>query len=160
MVNVRRYQAGEEEEIWSLYYHTTRLINGQDYTADQVRRWAPDEKPPDWNERLKEKNPFVAEVNGQIVGFAELDPDGHIDKFYCHHLWQRQGVGKLLLAAIEREAVQRKIGLLFSDISVTAHDFFLSRGFKIVGERDNWVCGAVAKNFQMEKRLNSYEQLQ
>lgn len=149
---------GEEQEIWKLYYHTTRLINGRDYTGDQVRRWAPDEGQPGWNERLKEKNPFVAEEDGQIVGFAELEANGHIGYFYCHHLRQRQGVGKLLLEAIEREAAQRKISRLFSDVSVSARQFFLGRGFEIVGERENLVCGTVAKNFQMEKRLNSYAQ--
>ncbi len=152
-MNVRRYQAGEEEQIWQVYYDTTRLINGRDYTAEQVRRWAPDEGKPGWNERLKEKNPFVAEEEGQILGFAELEGNGHIGYFYSHHQWQRKGVGKLLYRALEEEALRRKIPLLFAEVSVTAREFFLGRGFEIVAEQNNLVCGTVAPNFQMQKRL-------
>src|ERR1700761_6912824 len=115
---VRRYRPGEEAEIWQIYFETTRRINGRDYTKEQVQRWAPDEVDADWIERLKQKNPFVAEHDGALVGFAELDLDGHIDRFYGHHLWQRKGVGKLLYAAVEAEALRLKLGLLFTEVSV------------------------------------------
>lgn len=137
-----------------MYYNTTRLINGQDYTQEQVRRWAPDQIESGWSERLSRKNPFIAEHDGQIIGFAELEADGHIDRFYCHHQWQRKGVGKQLYKAMEDEASRVKIHLLFAEVSVTAREFFLSRGFEIVREENNLVCGAYAKRFHMKKRLN------
>jgi putative acetyltransferase len=153
-MNIRRYRIGEEKEIWKVCYDTTRIINGRDYTQEQVQRWAPDSIDSDWNERLRQKNPFIAEHDGQIVGFAELDANGHIDRFYSHHQWQRKGVGKLLYQAIEDEASRMKIDLLFAEVSMTAREFFLSRGFEIVGEENNLICGTIAKRFRMQKRLN------
>jgi len=50
----------------------------------------------DWKESVRQRNPFVVEHEGKIIGFAELEANGHIDGFYCHHQWQRKGVGKLL----------------------------------------------------------------
>jgi GNAT superfamily N-acetyltransferase len=152
-MNIRRYKIGEEVDIWQLYYNTTRQINGRDYTKEQVERWAPDQIEADWKERLVQKNPFVAEHEGKIVGFAELDPDGHIDRFYCHHEWQRRGVGKLLYQAIEDEAIRLKIDVLFSESSVNAREFFLSRGFGVVKEECNLICGAPAPRFHMRKKL-------
>ena len=153
-MNIRRYRIGEEKEIWKVCYDTIRIINGRDYTQEQVQKWAPDSIDSDWSERLRQKNPFIAEHNGQIIGFAELEANGHIDRFYSHHQWQRKGIGKLLYQAIEDEASRMKIDLLFAEVSMTAREFFLSRGFEIVGEENNLICGTIAKRFRMQKRLN------
>ena len=153
-MNIRRYQVGEERKIWQVYRDTTRNINARDYTPEQVHRWAPDLPEPGWNERLARTNPFVAEQDGEIVGFVELEANGHIDYFYCHHQWQRQGIGKKLYQTVEGEASRMRLALLFAEVSVTARKFFESMGFAIKVETNNVVCGAVAKQFRMEKRLD------
>jgi N-acetylglutamate synthase-like GNAT family acetyltransferase len=152
-MNVRRYKTGEEKEIWLLYYNTTRRINGRDYTKEQVERWAPDQMEASWKERVRQKNPFVAEHEGEIVGFVELEASGHIDRFYCHHQWQRRGIGKLLYQAVEQEAFRLNINVLFLESSKTARKFFLSMGFEIVREESNLICGAPAPRFHMRKEL-------
>jgi ribosomal protein S18 acetylase RimI-like enzyme len=153
-VVVRRYAPGEEPDLWRLYHDTTHLVNGRDYTAEQCARWAPAEKDMDeWARRIGERNPFVAERDGVILGFAELEADGHIDCFYVHHAHQREGVGRALHDAVEAEA--RRLGLdhLRAEVSVTARAFFEAMGFEIVHRRENVVCGAVAPNFVMRKSL-------
>lgn len=152
---IRRYEPGEERELWQLYHDTTHIINGRDYTPEQCERWAPSQPDmPKWKERLRSRKPFVAENRGEILGFAELMPDGQIDYFYCHHRHQREGVGTMLYQAIEAEA--RRLGLpcLHAAVSVTAKPFFLRMGFEIVKEQRNIVCGSVAPNTIMRKQLS------
>lgn len=99
-MQIRRYKPGEEEELWQLYHDTTHIINGDAYTKEQVERWAPHDKNMDeWKERIKVKNPFVVVQDDKIVGFAELEADGHIDYFYTHHQWQGKGIGSMLYSA-------------------------------------------------------------
>ena len=153
-VHVRRYEPGEEAAIWSVYFGSTRHIVAREYTDDQVRRWAPVQ--PDtqaWARRLAERNPFVADIDGQIVGFAELEPNGHIDYFYCHQDFQRQGIGTRLLAAVEEEARRSDLQELFAEVSLTGVGFFRASGFVVVDERTNVVCNAPAKQFLMRKCL-------
>ena len=152
-MNVRRYRAGEEEELWKLRSDTTRNVVAKDYTAAQIQRWAPDQIDLDWHEKLRRRNPFVVEHDGQLVGFAELEADGHIEDFYCHHQWQRCGVGTLLQKAIEEEARRRGIDTLFLESSVTARRFFLSQGFEVMVTKDNLVCGSLARQYIMRKFL-------
>ncbi|MBU1110708.1 GNAT family N-acetyltransferase [Patescibacteria group bacterium] len=153
-MQVRRYKPGEEEELWQLYHDTTHIINGEVYSKEQVERWAPHDKNMDeWKERIKKKNPFVAVEDSKIVGFAELEADGHIDYFYAHHQWQGKGVGSMLYSAIEKEAISQKIPHLYADVSVLAKEFFLKQGFKVLVEQNNIICGAPAPNFKMEKKL-------
>ena len=151
-MNIRRYKLGEEAHLWRLYHDTTHIINGRDYTPEQCERWAPAvPKMRDWIERVRARNPFVAEENGRILGFAELEDEGHIDYFYCDHQHQRRGVGSRLYEAVEREARRLKIPRLHAAVSVNAKAFFIQMGFRVVKEQRNIVCGAVAPNFIMEK---------
>lgn len=153
---VRRYNPGEEQELWRLYYNTTHFVNGKYYTKDQVERWAPHDKDMDeWKKRIETKNPFVVVEDGVILGFGELEPNGHIDYFYVHYQWQGKGVGSALYEAIEKEAIKEKMSYLHAEVSLAAKEFFLKKGFKILEEKNNIVCGAPAPNFMMKKELGN-----
>ncbi len=150
---IRRYQLGEELALWQLYHDTTHLINGRDYTPEQCERWAPDQ--PDlesWAERLSQTNPFVAEHNSELIGFAELVDPGVIEFFYTHHQWQGKGIGSGLMQRLLQEANRRKYTELRADVSLSAKAFFSSHGFEVIREQHNIVCGAPAPNFAMCKK--------
>lgn len=101
-MKIRRYKSGEEEEIYQVYFRSTREVVSREYTLNQVLRWAPDDNDLlEWVNRLSKKNPFVAVVDNVIVGFAELESDGHIDMFYCLPEWVGKGVGTQLLKSLE-----------------------------------------------------------
>ncbi len=154
IMQVRRYRRGEEEEMWSLYFNTAHQIWLGHYTSEQIERWAPRNKDLlEWKNRLLQKDPFVAVVNGQIVGFAELDLDGHIDMFYGHVEWQRKGVGTQLLAALENEARRLSLSEIFAESSSVAVEFFKAKGFDVTEVRENIVCGSPAKQFIIRKKL-------
>jgi len=152
---VRRYRPGEEETLWRLYRGTTHIVYGRDYTPEQVEHWAPADKDMTvWAERIADRNPFVAERDGEILGFAELEPDGHIDCFYVHHAHQREGVGTALQQAIEAEAALLRLTELRAEVSLTARAFFEHMGFEILRRQENVVCGEIAPNFVMRKLLS------
>jgi GNAT superfamily N-acetyltransferase len=108
-----------------------------------------------WTERLAQKNPFVASVEDEIVGMAEIAPDGFIGYFYVHPRWQGRGVGKALLATLELEAAKLGVNVISADASITAKEFFGSRGFRITEAKSNVILGHPAPNYRMEKALNS-----
>ncbi len=56
----------------------------------------------------------MAEKNGQPVGFAELERDGHVDRVYVVADYQGRGVGRLLLAAVVVEAWRAGLCRLFT----------------------------------------------
>ena len=156
LVEIRRYEPGEEAELWALYYNTVHRIVARQYTLEHVNRWAPSDIDQDaWIARLARSNPFVAVVDNRIVGFAELETNGHIDYFYCHHEWQSKGVGTALMQTIETHGKSLGISRLFAEVSSTAIHFFSAKGFAVIEERDNIVCDAPAKQYIMEKHLDT-----
>lgn len=80
-------------EIADLYHASVHAIDPSIYTEKQQEAWAP--TPPNydaWHERLKITQPFLALVENKIVGFIELENDGHIDCAYTHPHYQKCGV--------------------------------------------------------------------
>jgi putative acetyltransferase len=155
-MEIRRYNRGEESAVWKVYFAATHESNARDYHADLIERWAPhDQDMSQWADRLAQKNPFVAIVDDEIVGMAEVEPDGFIDYFYVHPRWQNRGIGKALLAILESEAARLGVQVMSADVSITAKSFFLSKGFSITEAKSNIILGHPAPNFRMQKRLNS-----
>jgi putative acetyltransferase len=153
---IRRYNRGEESAVWKVYFAATHESNARDYHAALIDRWAPhDQDMGQWADRLAQKNPFVAVVDEEIVGMAEIEPDGFIDYFYVHPRWQDRGIGKALLASLESEAAKLGVNVISADVSITAKAFFLSRGFRIIEAKANVILGHPAPNFRMQKTLSS-----
>jgi len=129
-MRVRTYEIGDTQQIVKLFYDTVHQVNIRDYTQAQVDAWAPADMDIEiWTKSLSSKFTFVAEEGEKIAGFGELEASGHIDRFYCHQDFQRQGVGRLILKQIESKAQDLGINKLFTEASITARPFFESQGF-------------------------------
>jgi putative acetyltransferase len=95
--------------------------------------------------------PLVAEADGRVVGYADLQANGYIDHFFVSGKYARRGVGRLLMESLHARAAESGLARLFSDVSVTAEPFFESFGFSVV-ERKDVVIGRVSlPNARMEK---------
>jgi putative acetyltransferase len=154
IVTPRRYRPDDLPAIIGLFRDTIRRVNIRDYTREQVMTWAPDVVEPARWETLADRFTIVGESDGLIVGFTDLEPDGHIDRFYVHADRQRLGVGKAMLAAIVDEA--RRLGLdrVHAEVSITARPFFESQGFAVLAEQEVEVRGVRFINCRMERRLD------
>ncbi len=156
---VRRYQAEDAQAIARLFRETIQKINSQDYSPEQIAAWVgKHEDLAAWRARLAVKNPFVAIQESQVVGFAELESDGHIDCFYVHHACQGQGVGTALMHAIEQAAQQADLKRLYAEVSITARPFFAARGFVILRHQMVSVGGVALPNSVMERSLETSSQ--
>jgi putative acetyltransferase len=123
---IRSYRDDDAQTLWKIYYDTTHIVNGRDYTREQCERWAPSSPDlADWGVSLRESATFVAvDDAGDAVGFAQLGAGGEICLFYCRYDRLRQGIGKSLYAAIENEARARGFQAIAAYVSVSAKQFF------------------------------------
>jgi len=142
----------------ALFHGTVRSVNCRDYSPLQVETWAPDvidaERAARWA-TLANSHAFVAEEAGQVVGFADVESDGHVDRFYVHKDRQGRGVGTLLMHAIEAEARSLGVKRLYSEVSITARPFFEKRGFCVIAPQRIVARGVEFLNFRMDKLLDA-----
>ncbi len=152
---IRDYEAGDAPEITRLFYETVRSVNRVDYSEEQVRAWAPSVPDPrEWHSRMASRRTLVAEEGGEVVGFAELESDGHLDMLFVRGDAVGRGVGRQLYESIECKARGQGLGRIFTEASITARPFFERRGFCVVRERTVARRGVELTNFAMEKDLS------
>lgn len=152
---IRDYDAGDAPEIVRLFYETVRSVNRADYSDRQVEAWAP--AVPDvqeWHARMNARRTLVAEEGGVVVGFAELEDDGHLGMLYVRGDTVGSGVGRRLYRAVEREARRSGLARIFTEASITARPFFERQGFRVVREQAVSRRGVTMTNFAMEKPLS------
>ncbi|MEH2265043.1 GNAT family N-acetyltransferase [Nostoc sp.] len=153
-MRLRIYEIADTAGIMKLFYDTIHEVNTRDYTQEQVDAWAPANMNIDvWIKGLESKFTYVAEENGKIIGFGELEANGHIDRFYCHKDFQRKGVGKKILEQLESKAKYLGVEKLFTEASITAKPFFERHNFIIVKQQEVERRGQKLINFIMEKSI-------
>lgn len=151
---VRDYRPSDTSEIQALFYNTVQQVNSRDYNPQQIEVWSSTAQQTEfWTTRLVSSFVYVAEQDGKIIGFANLEPSGHLDCFYCHHQYQGLGVGTALLSQIEQIAAATNMTRLFTEASITAQPFFQRRGFHVVRSQDVERQGVRFRQFVMEKVL-------
>lgn len=140
--------------LFQVFYSAIHEIASRDYTVDQIEAWA----PADLDEALRAEHPrnlrpFVAEVDGTIVGYADIQPNVYIDHFFVSGTHTRQGIGTLLMSRIHEEAGFLGIDELTSDVSLTAEPFFELHGFHVVRRGFPVRRGVTLQNALMQKNL-------
>src|SRR5918993_2674540 len=141
-VKIRDYDAEDAPQIVRLFYETVCSVNRADYSEEQVRAWAPGvPNLEEWHARMAGRRTLLAEEGGEVVGFAELEEDGHLDMLYVRGDSVGRGVGKRLCQAVEQKA--RGLGLerIFTEASITARPVFEGQGFRVLHRNDLVVRG-------------------
>ena len=116
--------------------------------------WAPDEIDREaWAKRYRHRQGWVAEIDGALAGFSDLEPDGHLGMMYVHPDYQGCGVASALLAQIEETARTGGLGRLYTEASITARSFFERRGFRLIAPQTVFIRGEELVNYRMEKSL-------
>src|SRR5262245_17094869 len=97
-VHIRKIEKSDVGACIALFRETVHSVNAQHYTSAQLDAWAPkfiDEEK--WWKSLSENIAYLAEYNGQIVGFGDISHQGYFDRLYVHKDFQRKGVAWALM---------------------------------------------------------------
>jgi putative acetyltransferase len=151
---VRRYVPADLDALIDLFRESVRRIAIRDYTEAQVKAWAPDTVDrASWATRRASRPTWVAEIDDEIAGFTDLEPDGHVDMMFVHPDHQGRGVANALLNHVESEAARLGLARLHTEASITARPFFEKKGFRVVAPQTVSLRGQDFVNYRMEKRL-------
>lgn len=153
-VHIRAYSEADLDALIELFAGSVRRVASRDYSPAQIEAWAPVAVNREhWATRLGSRPTYVAEAGGQIVGFSDLEPDGHIDMLFVHADHQGQGVARALLDHIHARAHEKGIDRLFTEASITARPFFERSGFEVIEPQDVELRGQTFRNYRMAKSL-------
>ena len=151
---IAEFESRDLEEILDLFYNTIHSVNARDYSKNQLDAWGIANPDRDrWLLRLSRNKTYVAKLNNIIVGFGDLNSQYYIDRLYTHKNYQNIGIGTSILKMLEEDAMKLGYRTVYTEASITAKSFFLSKGYTVVTRQNKHHNGEVFINYIMEKKL-------
>lgn len=149
---IRGYLPSDCTQIAQLFYDTVHSVNAADYTSEQLDAWADGHVDLEaWDNSFREHFTLVACDGKEIVGFADMDENGYLDRLYVHRDYQRKGVASSLLRELSQNV---KTDEITTYASITARPFFEKMGYRVVRENIVERKGVSLINYFMVKKLS------
>jgi putative acetyltransferase len=153
---IRDFAGADIDALLDLFRDSVRNVARRDYSEEQVLDWAPDDLDRQaWASKCASQRTFVAALDGTLVGFGDLEADGHLAMMFVRSRFQRRGIASMLLEQIEASARRLHIARLYTEASVTAKPFFEQRGFRTMAPQVVSKRGQEFINYRMEKILDA-----
>ncbi len=125
-MHIRPYRSSDCPALAELFYQTVHAVNARDYSPEQLDAWADGRvELAAWDASFRAHDTRVAVEGGVIVGFADLGPDGYLDRLYVHRALQ----GGWPPPSARPPAAR------ITHASITARPFFERRGWHVVKEQ-------------------------
>jgi GNAT superfamily N-acetyltransferase len=121
----------DAEAVSAVILRALRETNARDYTPEIIDRIAHSFGPAAVSQLIARRTVFIATLEGRVVGTASLDGSVVRTVFVAPDV-QGRGIGRRLMAEIERTARARNIAVLSVPSSVTAESFYAGLGFRSV----------------------------
>ncbi len=159
-LSIRNYKSTDCEPLYSLFYDTVHAV--AEYTDIQLDAWA-DGRPDldEWHRSFVLHKTFVAEADGVIVGFGDIDVSvecsicatAFLDRLYVHKDFQRKGIGRTILKELEKYASDNAAGVIRTYSSITALPFFEAMGYENIRENTVIQNGVELTNYLIRKEV-------
>ena len=169
MIEIKEYNETYVEQISTIVIRNLLEVNVKDYSVEKVQEMAKDFAVEKLKDTLKNrKKVFVAIKNNEVVGTAGIDVSWYNpDEYYILTVFVKpenhgEGIGRLLIKAIEDYAIHSNFKKLIIPASITAHEFYYKLGYrykdnqKVLNEENMYL---MEKSFQLEYKEIKQEEL-
>jgi putative acetyltransferase len=152
-MKIREYNFEDAEAHAKVHRKSVRNIASNDYNDDVIEAWA--SKEPEDSPLEEQKVRFVAEEDGEIIGFSDYNKTtNELSGLYLKPEYARKGIGTKLLEKIEEDARKEGLEELWCKSTVTAKEFYEKHGYKIIEEATHELEeGIKMKVYRMKKKL-------
>lgn len=153
-LGLRPFLPADAPVLREIFRDSIEDLTADDYTEAQQAAWASvADDAAVFAKKLSQQLALVATLEGSPVGFASLEGRDRIDMLYVHPAATRQGVGAMLVDALEKLAGARGTARLSVDASDNARGFFEKLGYvaqqrNSISVGDEWLA-----NTTMHKQL-------
>lgn len=151
-IQLRRYVTEDLDAVIEVFQRAIREVASRNYNAAQIAAWSQVDREA-WKPWRLTRPTWVAVDGARVIGFSDLEADGHLDMMFVHPDYQGIGVASQLLRQVEAAALAQGLKRIFTEASHTARPFFARRGFVLDGEQVVGKRGERMTNFRMHKLI-------
>jgi putative acetyltransferase len=149
---LRSFNPEDAEPLAEVYRDAVRTIGPHAYTEQQVNTWAlyPDDID-EFRARLSRGLTLVAEEEGRVVAFGQLELDDHLAFIYCLGSHCRKGIGSAIYRELEAHAFQKGVVRIHTEASRISQPFFSKHGYEVIEVERAVRFGVEFERFRMAK---------
>jgi len=155
-IELRRYVTEDLDAVIEVFQRAIREVASADYNPAQIAAWSMVDRDA-WEPWRLTRPTWVAVNGARVVGFSDLEANGHLDMMFVHPDYQGMGVARTLLRQVETAAQAQRLKRIFTEASKTARPFFERHGFVVDAEQVVNKRGERMTNFRMHKMLAAPE---
>jgi putative acetyltransferase len=152
-MRIRKFMVKDAAEVARMHRGTIKNVNSKDYSKKEIEVWAGRSSAKRMRGALDKINRYVAVEGRRIVCFGDFDGTGELGGFYVHKDYLSRGLGKKMLARLESEAYKKGLRELHLESTITAKDFYIKQGFKVIKKGKHKIADQRLTIFHMGKRL-------
>lgn len=155
---LRPFLPADATLLREIFRDSIEELTSDDYTEAQQEAWASAaDDAAEFRDKLSGQLTLVATLEGSPVGFASLEGKDKIGMLYVHPAATGQGVGAMLVDALEKLAGARGTAKLTVDASDSARGFFEKRGYvaqqrNSISIGDEWLANTTLQKPLAAKR--------
>lgn len=142
MSNVRRACLGDAASILSVHHRSVQTLCAADYSPEQISAWTSNRDPEVVARSMASEETWVIERSGQVRGFGSRVAH-EVVALYVDPDWIGHGLGRLLLATLERAMTRDGFGQARLDSTITAHNFYQRHGYRVVTQDIHFLRGGI-----------------
>jgi GNAT superfamily N-acetyltransferase len=152
---VRPARESDVDQIVRVHSDSIRTLCRERYGEREIAAWIAFRPSDSYRMAFASRELFVAEWQGQIVGFGQLDPRrGEIEACYVAPEAIRSGIGAALLGRMEEAARRRGHSVVHLNATLNAESFYARMGYHWLGPARHRVAPDVELDcVRMEKTL-------
>lgn len=153
--SVRAATESDVDAIFRVHSESIRVLCRERYGEREIAAWIAFRPPEAYRQAFASRELFVAEWQGEVVGFGQLDPRrGEIEACYVAPGAVGSGVGAALLRRMESEARRRGHSIVRLNATLNAEPFYARMGYRWLGRATHRVAEDVLLDcVRMEKAL-------
>ncbi|MEM7120621.1 MAG: GNAT family N-acetyltransferase [Pseudomonadota bacterium] len=130
-IEIRKATDADAVALSGLIRRTIRVSNSKDYDQQSIDLLCSIFEPEPVAKRIVNEHILLGFAGVDLVGTAGLRHD-YLRSMFIEPSYQRQGLGKVLVAEIEEVARQNAISEMMVHSSVTARPFYEALGYEFV----------------------------
>jgi putative acetyltransferase len=130
---IRNAEIDDVPNLKELHDRAVLELCQADYTDEQLEAWVNISPLEKYYWRLETQRIFIAEDEGEIVGFVRWYPDtNELCSICVEPAFARQGIGTILMETACQDAREREVESLWLDASLTAVPFYQALGWEYI----------------------------
>jgi putative acetyltransferase len=128
----RRAQRKDTNRLYDIRRRSILELAPPTMPKADAKAWAAQLTPAGMEQKLRELEVWVAELDGVVVGWGAIRGD-MLEGLYAAPEFAGQGVGAGLLGMLEGLMRDREFPSVRAEASSNARDFYLRRGYRATG---------------------------